>query len=60
MNAARQHLEHYRPSIPNTLALLPRMVMHPRTIARELLAEKSVYPSLVVVWDSRFWRRWSS
>ena len=33
----------------SSLALLPKMVAHPRRTARALLSEKSVYPSLVVV-----------
>ena len=51
MNAAKPHTRHHpdRISIPNTLALLPKMVVRQRRTARELLAEKTVYPLLVVV-----------
>jgi hypothetical protein len=34
---------------PRSLALLPKMVFRPRKIARELLVEKTIHPSLIVV-----------
>lgn len=51
MNTAASGTGHRynRQLIPRSLALLPKMVVRPRRTARELLAEKTVYPSLVVV-----------
>lgn len=40
---------HLQPLVPRSLAFLPKMVVRPRKTAGELLAEKTVYPSLVVV-----------